>query len=188
MDKVKALESELQLIENEELRNFVRQFLDEKVPNTFWYAPASSSGKYHPNFATQKHGTLLHTKYVCAWAKELMCLEQTPYYVAVNADAIYAACILHDSFKYGYADDSEHTVDAHPQIASVEWTDFCIKQGYSHMCYAKFIAKIIECHMGQWGFSFPDTEDQQLTECCEFVHLCDYIASRKLIDGLKEEE
>lgn len=187
MEKMKLIEEELFLIDDEELRNLVIKFLDEVVPNTFWYKPASSSGKYHPKIELEKMGLLNHTKYVCAWAKELMLMEQTSKYVTANMDAIFATCILHDTFKYGYGDDSEQTVITHPQIAAIEWKSFCGKMRYSHMTYANFIAKLIECHMGQWGYSFPDEDDTQLKDCCEFVHLCDYIASRKLLDGLEEE-
>lgn len=185
MEKTKLLEEELNLVQDEELRTLVREFLETVVPAAFWEKPASSSGRYHPKIDREEQGTVMHTKYVCAWAKELMVLNQVSNDIVVRADEIFAACILHDTFNYGYT-ESEHTVTAHPQIAAVEWYKFCQKKKYKKVVRITNICEMIRCHMGQWGYSFPDYTDDTIAECCEFVHLCDYIASRKLIDGLEE--
>ena len=42
---------EIDQIESEDLRMFVKFYLDEKVPSYFWKIGASSSGKFHPVFS-----------------------------------------------------------------------------------------------------------------------------------------
>lgn len=45
---------EIDQIESEDLRMFVKFYLDEKVPSYFWKIGASSSGKFHPVFLRVK--------------------------------------------------------------------------------------------------------------------------------------
>ena len=51
MRNIKLFEREINLIVNEDLRMAVKSYLEEDVPYYFWTDGASSSGKYHPQFA-----------------------------------------------------------------------------------------------------------------------------------------
>ena len=43
-----------------------------RVPSCFFEAPASSSGKYHPEYTKQKGGLVLHTRAAMGIAKKLL--------------------------------------------------------------------------------------------------------------------
>ena len=48
MEKSKFFEREINLIQSEDYRMFVKYYLDNYCPDYFWEIGASSSGKYHP--------------------------------------------------------------------------------------------------------------------------------------------
>lgn len=70
-------EKELLMIENEEMRNLVIETLknvkDEK--DEFYHAPASSTGKYHPDYALGDGGLYRHTEAAVKIAHDLLDLE-----------------------------------------------------------------------------------------------------------------
>lgn len=61
MEKQETFKKELSLIKNENIRNFVKEFLNT-VPDYFFTVAASSTGKYHPNYALGEGGLVRHTK------------------------------------------------------------------------------------------------------------------------------
>lgn len=167
----------------------------KKVPDYFWEIPASSSGKYHPTFDNVKGGLINHTIMCCEIALELFRLDM------FNCDIqdgsflnILIALIIHDSFKSGYT-DTKHTIYAHPSIAADEFFDTFnwYLKNYDEINNntitggakidltqtVKEISSLIQTHMGQWFRDVPTTSEQK------FVHLCDYIASRKFFDFFK---
>ena len=98
MKKANELKNELEKIVSPHNKNAVTKFLEEVVPDYFWHVPASSTGKYHPNFAQGEGGLVRHTKAAMCVAEELLRLEEFMY---ANRDIVYAAIIIHDCFKYG---------------------------------------------------------------------------------------
>ena len=177
IDKL-VLANELNKIAKPDLRSMVASFLLEKVPNYFWSIPASSSGKYHPSFSQGEGGLIRHTQMVVAVAEEL--LRELPDTDArsINTDIVYAACILHDTFKNGNI-DSGHTVISHPSIAADEWVAYCEKNDFKSDDVEP-IAALIECHMGKWNRHV--CRDNVLIQEVTLVHHADYIASRKFFD------
>ena len=122
-----------------------------------------------------------HTKAAVSIAKELLVLEQ--YDFSENEkDQIYAALILHDTYKAGkdsseydsrksYTTVTEHPVIAHDMIYDASDPD------------AATVADLIITHMGQWNTKYHSTEEimpKPVTNAQKFVHLCDYFASRKI--------
>lgn len=93
-----------------------------------------------------------------------------------------SAIILHDTFKLG-VDGSDHTDAKHPIIAA----DF-IKQLNQDMISKEEVEIIADCistHMGQWNIDYKtraEILDKPSNKMQSFVHLCDYLASRKLIE------
>jgi len=71
MEKVKYFEKELTYIKNERIKNS-GIYLINHLPDYFFEIPASSTGKYHPNYALGEKGLLRHTKAAVRIAYELL--------------------------------------------------------------------------------------------------------------------
>lgn len=59
--KIEIFENELNLIKNVDLRKLVELSL-QSAPDYFFTIPASSTGKYHPQYALGEGGLVRHTK------------------------------------------------------------------------------------------------------------------------------
>jgi len=76
--------------------------LEEVVPDYFWYVPASSSGKTHPEDHRGCHGLVLHTKRSFTAFEEFARARKEQGKIADwEWNCGRAAILLHDSFKYG---------------------------------------------------------------------------------------
>lgn len=173
-----VLKNEIEMIESEEYRDFIKFYLDEYAPSYFFTTGASSSGKFHPNFAQGEGGLVRHTKAVCLFAKELLNLSNYGYMKEEYKDYVFMACIVHDTCKYGTGTEenaefyTEHSRLAGLQV-SIAWQDFF------HTPAPELLINAITSHMGQWS---THKEDKPFTQIDRCVHLADYFASRKFID------
>ena len=196
-DVMFIFKNELDLIENEIIKEFTLETLC-KLPNYFFEIGASTSGKYHPSYALGYGGLVRHTKAAVKIAYDLLGLEQNKH-LSKYKDVIISALILHDGMKCGEYDkvpvQDVRTDPNHPDICAnfVEkfpfkqwWTDTIdayITQvpfaGVDWDSYQCIIADLIRSHMGQWDNdgSLPKPK----TDAQKFVHLCDYLASRKYL-------
>ena len=177
---VGSFSSELMTIRNQEIRNFTEECL-RHVPEYFWTMAASTTGKYHPVYSLGEGGLVRHTKAAVSIALDLLSLEQYRH-LSDARDCIIAALILHDTFKKG-RDGKKWTVFDHPLIAAefvVEMADRVSVQ----MKYVNVIRDLIATHMGQWTEDYDGVQRLQKpeTEAQKFVHLCDFLASRKSIN------
>lgn len=187
--------SEISAIHNKKLGQAVAEFLNHHTPAYFYVVPSSSTGKYHPWYSNGFGGLVRHTKAAVKIAVDLLSLEQNKH---LPADEIIAALILHDTFKYGlpfryeeyglpfrYEDDPDnhntHTTHDHPLQAADAVRRFAPD---TEACEElKCVACLISSHMGQWTtnsagtITLPKPEN----EAEKFVHMCDYLASRKYI-------
>lgn len=157
-------------IYDKDLRNLARNLL-EGLPDYFYHIPASSSGKYHPTYALGEGGLVRHTQAAVKIALSLLELEQ---YKNINRDYSLIALLVHDGFKQGL-DESNTTVKDHSWLAA----NFVRTFDYPNKIQLGEIASMIESHMGQWNYGIlpkPQTEAQK------FIHLCDYLASRKFLE------
>ena len=176
--KSKFFEREIQLIQSEDLRDFVRFFFDEEVGDWFWKSGASSSGRYHPVFAQGEGGLVRHTRAVALICEELLRLNTYAYMNDEYQDYARVACLLHDVCKYGEGDEvdkscyKEHGALAANAVAN-SWEVFFGTPAPELLCMA------IRSHMGQWT---EDKNDRPFTTIDRLVHLSDYIASRSFID------
>lgn len=176
MNKSAVFNTELSYIKDNDLTLFVEYFLNNVVPDYFYRVAASSTGKYHPAYTLGEGGLVRHTKAAVRLAESLLSLEQ---YKLLPHDEIIAALILHDTFKHGIADDG-NTVFTHPNIAA----DQVVKSAPRHLySQAEKIANLIRSHMGQWTTNKYSVEilNKPISDAEKFVHLCDYLASRKSI-------
>lgn len=151
------------------------------TPSYFFKVPASSTGKYHPNYALGEGGLVRHTKAAVKIANDLLSLEQySNMFDDERKDYIIAALILHDTYKSG-VEQAKYTCFDHPLIAAEQIRQLdSISEGFK-----LFVPMLIESHMGQWNTAKyspnivlpkPGSPEQQ------FVHMCDYLASRKYIE------
>jgi hypothetical protein len=176
--RIETFRKELFSIQDNKVRKFTEELID-RLPDYFFKIPASSSGKYHPPYALGEGGLVRHTKAAVGIALELFRMEE--YQNKFNRylqDLIISALILHDGFKNGL-EDSHYTVTEHPLICS----EFI--RGHSQFEDRDIVRHLIETHMGQWTDDFKTHEkvlEKPDSETQKFVHLCDYLASRKCLE------
>jgi hypothetical protein len=159
----------------------------EKVPEYFFHIPASSTGKYHPAYALGEGGLVRHVKAAVGIAMDLF--EMSPEeFSQEDRDCIVAALILHDCLKSGDNVDP-HTKTNHPLLMA----DFITR--FNHdienmdenipIDREEKITSLIRTHMGRW---ITDSYTKQVvltppeTAMQKWVHLCDYLASRKHLE------
>ncbi len=172
----------LATIANEDIREFARVLVDG-LPDYIWHVGASSTGKYHPAYSLGEGGLMRHQIAVVRFLNYFFELDQ--YSVPFGSrkmDLMRVAGLVHDGRKSGEQADyerSKFTKFDHPlQMANVI-------RGYDGKYLnheeIEFIAHCIESHMGQWSTDrkssavLPKPEDVYQ----HFVHLADYLASRK---------
>lgn len=174
-EKLDLFSFELSAIQNETIRGEVKHLL-LRTPEYFWQIPASSTGKYHPKFSLGDGGLIRHTKVACYFAIQMFNLEMWNTIVQNDRDLIIGALILHDCCKTG---GEKYTRFDHPILAAKFIEDNCIS-----IDIAFKLCELIKTHMGQWN---TDTRTNQTlpkpqTAQQKFVHLCDYLSSRKEIE------
>lgn len=177
MKNIKLFEREINLIVNEDLRMAVKSYMEEAVPDYFWTDGASSSGKYHPQFAQGEGGLVRHTKAVVLFAEELLRMSSYAYMKDEYKDYVIAACILHDTCKYGTGEFDKSEYKNHARNAADWFNGYC-EQVMDYQP-SEFLLNAIAAHMGQWS---TEKEDRPFTNIDRCVHLADYMASRSFID------
>ena len=70
MNKISCFETEINYIKDKSKQEDIK-FLINLLPDYFFTIPASSTGKYHPKFASSKSGLLKHTKAAVRIAHDL---------------------------------------------------------------------------------------------------------------------
>lgn len=189
-NKSEIFTKELNYISNNALRGFIERCLDA-APDYFYEMGASSTGKYHPAYTLGKGGLIRHTKAAVAIAVELMRLEMYAH-IKTDWDYIVAALILHDSCKKGYPNESTYTTFDHPLAASRFIIERLNSEQPTDDAFQFMIGKVcglIDSHMGQWT---TDREGKEIlpkpkSASQKFVHMCDFLASRKFITITKTD-
>lgn len=182
-DKVSTFHKELGFIKNGEIRKMVANVL-ENVPDYFFTAPASSTGKYHPSFSLGEGGLVRHTKIAVQIAVDLFTIS--PFFTEDEQDCIVGALILHDSCKSGKDNDGGYTKHEHPLLACDLIDEFVEEDNM----YKEMIKDCIARHMGIWNTNkYSDVIlDKPRSRMERYVHMCDYLSSRKFFDMFSEEK
>lgn len=186
--------TELDTIGSNDLRIFAKWGLD-MLPDYFYQVAASSSGKYHPSYAQGEEGLVRHTQAAVRIANELFNNHSIQNFTEEEQDIIRVSLLLHDGVKHG-VNGSSHTVSTHPIVVVKYLEDKyyevdedtlpeevidIMEDGYLW----EDISNCISSHMGEWNTDYK-TEKEILpkpnSEMERFVHLCDYLASRKLLE------
>ena len=154
---------EIEDINDEELcEQVLGVFLE--IPNYFWHAPAAS--RHHPPEHRARHGLVLHTKRVCtAFERVAKSMVKQNHLTWADIDEGRAACLLHDTFKYGMPPTAvDNTSSSHDVIAA----NFLRENTQ----LSDAICDAVESHSGPWyRGKVPTTHLEQM------VHMADLAAS-----------
>ena len=180
--KTETFKKELNYIKNNKYKEEAKKLI-ELLPDYFLEIPASSTGKYHPNFAQGEGGLVRHTKVAVRMCYELANNNSIGYsFTSDEKDLMIIALIMHDGLKSGLPKEKYTRVD-HPILAAN-----LIRENKENLKLTKgeieFIAQAIETHMGEWNTDFNGNEVLPLpkNKYQRFVHMCDFLASKKFIE------
>lgn len=183
LNKIDCFKREIGYLKNEcYIDDF--KYLIDNLPDYFFTVAASSTGKYHPLFSLGDGGLLRHSKAAVRIAYEL--LENPCFgnkYTSREKDLMIIALALHDGIKHGIPEEKYTRAD-HPLLASKYIKDNSSKLKMNEDDI-NFICEVIDSHMGPWN-QHPYTKEEILpipkNKYQNFVHMCDYLASRRFLD------
>ena len=184
----------LSTIVNEDIREFAKALVDG-LPEYIWHVGASSTGKYHPAYSLGEGGLMRHQIAVVRFLNFFFELEQyNTQFTSREMDLMRVAGLIHDGRKSGEQSDyvkSKFTKFDHPiQMANVVME---YDGKYLNRDELEFIAHCIASHMGQWNTDKKSSVvlDKPRDNYQFFVHLADYLASRKdltiAFDGYEQQ-
>ena len=189
MEKKAVFKKEINYIKNPRYKENANILVD-LLPDYFFEVPASSTGKYHPAFSLGNSGLVRHTKVAVRIAIEFYNDESiTGIFKDEEKDLMLLGLLLHDGLKSGL-EKSEYTLVDHPLLMAQYIRDnqdkLTLKPGE-----IDFITNVIESHMGPWTKDYKGNEvlPKPINKYQKFVHMCDYLASRKFLNvNFKENE
>jgi hypothetical protein len=182
LNNIESFKEELDSIQDENIKNWTIKAL-EYLPDYFFHIPASSTGKYHPEYCLGEGGLTRHCRAAAKIAKDLFSFNTLCNFTQQEQDEIISALLLHDGCKDGL-NGSKFTVHEHPLVVCyyLEKNEDLNKLLDKEI--RNRILNNIRSHMSQWNTSnrskiilpLPETNSQKVTA------LCDYLASRKDIN------
>ena len=179
MEKSENFKKELEYIKNVKIRNAC-QVMINILPDYFFEVPASSTGKYHPEYAAGPGGLMRHTKAAVRFAYELLsdpCIGDK--YTSDEKDLMFMALVLHDGLKYGL-EKEKYTRFDHPILIADYIMDNEEKLGLE-IPEIEFLCDVMKTHMGSYTTDYSGVEvlEKPKTKYQNFIHMCDFLASRK---------
>lgn len=182
MNKEEVFKVELGYIKNDRIRNSCISMINV-LPEYFFEIEASSTGKYHPNYALGKGGLVRHTKAAVKIAYELLgdaCIGDK--YTQDEKDLMIMALILHDGVKSGVPKEKYTRFD-HPIMMGQMIMDN-EENMELEMEEIEFLDDVIKTHMGPWTTDYNGVEvlERPKTKYQNFVHMCDFLASKKFLN------
>lgn len=188
VNKHHLFDKELGYVKDENIRNIGIKTLDI-LPKYIFEVGASSTGRYHPSYSLGDGGLKRHMQGAMRIAIELFRCEACYNFGQYEKDCILIALCLHDGLKSGTQEDyekSKYTKFEHPLLMAK-----FIMKNFKEGLYedikedtVKLICKLISVHMG----SFNTNQRSRIilptpiNEMEKFVHLVDYLASRKCLE------
>lgn len=203
--KLSAFGVHLDVFKIPEIKEIVNDVIIN-TPTLYFGASTSSTGKYHPLATNGVMGLVKHSVAVMLIAQDLFRNDVIMSVFGLNdlseldKEIILAACLLHDNAKYGAEDDmlysnkKVYTNNEHPRLVSeiAKKAGLFDSENKNLVLYVYKILNLIETHMGQWTnvenkydktpVVNPEPLEVPKTGKEKFVHLCDYMASRKTMD------
>ena len=182
MNKVEILKPELNYIRSERIRKSAEVFVN-MLPDYFFHIAASSTGKYHPDFANGEGGLVRHSKVAAYILNEIISTKTFGNdFTSDQKDLLRFAILVHDGFKHGVTEET-YTKHEHPLICAT-----CIRAAKDKMELTseeiEYVATAVESHMGEWNHSnYSDIELALPTSNAQkLVHLADFLSSKKILD------
>ena len=182
MKKIDSLKKEIEYIKNDKYKENIKILID-LLPEYFFEVPASSTGKYHPSFSLGDGGLVRHTKVAVRIAYELLNNESIGHsFNEDEKDLILMALIMHDGLKSGL-EKSTYTAFDHPLQVCKYIVDNKDKLTLNED-EIKLITNMISSHMGPWNTNSysPVVLPKPSNKYQRFVHMCDFLASRKFLN------
>ena len=181
LNKTSYFEREINYIKDQDIKDSLI-FMLEKLPDYFYVIPASSTGKYHPKFAASDNGLVKHTKVAVRIAYELFQDETICKFSKREQDLIIMALVLHDGLKSGLIKE-RYTKVEHPLLIANY-----IKDNKENLKLTDndidLLCRVISSHMGPWNKDFNGNVVLPVPKTAleRFVHMCDYLSSKKFLD------
>ena len=181
MEKEELFLDELSYINDESLGEALLNIIN-MLPEYWFSEAASSTGKYHPEYALGNGGLLRHSKAAMRIGYELL---NDPAigdkYTTKEKDLMLMSLLVHDGLKLGLPQEKYTRFD-HPILMGKFIIDNKDKIGLNEED-ANFMNDVIKTHMGPWTTDYNGNEvlEKPKTKYQNFVHMCDYLASRKCI-------
>lgn len=176
-----VFEKEIGYINNVKIKESLIYMIN-KLPEYFFTVAAASTGKYHPEYAQGEGGLLRHTKAAVRIGFELL---NDPAigdkYTSDEKDLMLMGLLLHDGLKLG-KEHSKYTKFDHPILMANYLEEE--KENLSLTDKERILVMdVIKTHMGPWTKDYDGNEvlEKPKTKYQNFVHMCDYLASRKCI-------
>ena len=181
MDREKLIECELGYLKIAKVKNACLEVI-KLLPDYFFVVPASSTGKYHPDYALGDGGLLRHSKAAIRIGYELLSDPAIgDKYTELEKDLMLMALLIHDGLKSGL-EKEKYTRFDHPLLMADFLMDNEEVLGLE-VEEIEFLGDDIKTHMGPWtkDYSGNDVLEKPKTKYQNFVHMCDFLASRKCI-------
>ena len=181
MNYEKLFEVELTYLKSDRIRKACLA-MTKLFPDYFYEVPASSTGKYHPSYSLGEGGLLRHSKAAMRIGYELL---QDPSigdkYTDDEKDLMLMALLIHDGLKSGNPQEKYTRFD-HP-ILMADYLMDCEEELGLEVEEIEFLGDVIKTHMGVWTTDYNGNEvlEKPKTKYQNFVHMCDYLASRKCL-------
>lgn len=198
-DKLEMYGDYLNEFKNPVVNRIVKKVI-VNTPTIFFGVSTSSTGKNHPSATNGVAGLVKHSVATMLIAKDML-RNDTMLWIfkmtgltELDKEIILAACLIHDNAKYGSKDKEEidvkyYTEGNHPRLIKeiAENAGLYNELKGEDLEILNRIIKLIETHMGQW-VKVKDEEDldKPSSYAQAFVHMCDYIVSRKTFDNVSE--
>ena len=181
MNKEEIFLDELELIKDDSLSESLLKIINS-LPDYWFHEAASSTGKYHPSYALGDAGLLRHSKAAMRIGYELLndpCIGDK--YTNHEKDLMLMGLLLHDGLKSGI-EKEKYTRFDHPILMADFLMDNEEVLGLE-MEEIEFVCDVIRTHMGPWTTDYNGVEvlEKPTTKYQNFVHMCDYLASRKAL-------
>ena len=181
MDIEKEFEMEISYIKDKKIKEALIKTL-KLLPDYFFSVAASSTGKYHPKYALGNGGLLRHSKAAMRIGFELLSNPAIgDKYTNHEKDLMLMALLIHDGVKHGVPKEKYTRFD-HPILMAEFLMEYEEEIGLE-MEDIEFLGDVIKTHMGVWTKDYNGEEvlEPPKTKYQNFVHMCDYLASRKCL-------
>ena len=168
---------ELSYINDDSLRENAKIILNN-LPDYFYRVQAASTGKYHPKYALGEQGLVRHVKAAVCIAHNLFDIYKFDNH---TKDIIIISLLIHDGLKHGFEEDKyskfEHPLLIKKLLDNIKGSLTLKEEEIEE------ISNNVASHMGKFNTNnysdivlpLPNSVTQK------FVHMCDFLASRKQI-------